>query len=165
MGDSFFKRNSFDSDQVQPDNGFDPLPDGTYPCMVETVEEKETKPGAGGKPGLQLVVKFKVVGDKFAGRVIFHRINLENANAQAVTIGRGQLSALCKACGIRTPKGPHEFCNKTLRVGVKVVPDNRTPGALQNKVMKVEPMTTAAPAASVPQGEPVTAGASPWAAN
>jgi len=155
---NFFNK-GFDANKVEPENGFEPLPDGAYPCMIVKCEEKPTKtPG-----GVQLVVEFRVADGKYAKRTVFHRINLENANAQAVQIGQGQLSALCRATGIMTPKAAHEFCNKVVRVTVKVVPDTRPGGGLQNKVVKVESMGggTIAPA-PVPAPQAAT-GAAPWA--
>ena len=152
---SFFAKSGFDPDKVEADNGFDPLPAGTYVCVVETAEEKPCK-----NDGLQLVAKLKVIGEKYKGRIVFHRINLQNQNAQAVAIGHGQLSALCKACGIK-PKAAHELCNRTIKVTVSVIPDNRTAGAFQNKVVKVEPSGPAAPSAAVASA-PLPAGSAPW---
>lgn len=159
---SFFSK-GFDASKVEPDNGFEPLPEGAYVFTIVKAEEKQTKPDETGKQGLQLVLEMKVVEGKYKGRVVFHRITLENKNAKAVTIGEGQLSALCRAVGVATPKGAFEFCNKLLRVHLGHV-DNGTYG-LQNKVKKVEPMggVVAAPApAPVMAGAP--AGAAPWAA-
>ena len=153
----FFESKPFDASKVEPSNGFDPLPDGSYPCIITKAEEKPTKtPG-----GLQLVVEFKVTDGKYKGRTLFHRLNLENANPKAVSIGLGQLSALCRACGIVTPRGAHEFANKVVRVTVKVVPDTRPQGGLQNSVTKVEPMGSAAPAAPVAPAADASA-AAPW---
>lgn len=153
----FFDK-GFDASKVEPDNGFEPLPEGSYPCMIMKAEEKPTK-----TDGLQLVLEMKVAEGKYAKRTLFHRINLENKNPQAVTIGQGQLSALCRAVGVVTPRGAHEFCNKIVRVGVKVVADSRPGGGLQNKVVKVEPMGGAAPAAASQPVPAAPVGAAPWA--
>ena len=153
----FFEK-GFDATKVEPDNGFEPLPEGSYAMLVAKAEEKPTKSG----DGLQLVLELKVTGDKYKGRVVFHRINLENKNPKAVSIGLGQLSALCKACGFANPKGAFEFANKVIRVSLKVVPDTRPGGGLQNKVVKVEAMGAAAPALA-PAPAAVGAGTeAPW---
>lgn len=155
---SFFQ-GGFDASKVEPDNGFEPLPEGSYVCVIQKAEEKETKTVG----GLQLVLELHVKEGKYAKRVIFHRINLKNNNPKAVTIGQGQLSALCRSAGIMTPKGAHEFCNKMVRVYLTVEDGGNSYG-MQNKVKKVEPMVAAAPSVAAAP-EPVGAGAvgaAPW---
>lgn len=162
---SFFSK-GFDPSKVAPDNGFEPLPEGAYACIIRKADEKATKPDENGKAGLQLVLEMHVVEGPHKSRVVFHRITLENKNAKAVTIGEGQLSALCRAVGItKAPAGAFEFCNKVLRVHLTHV-DNGSYG-IQNKVKKVEPMggAMAAPvAAPTPVMAGAPSGAAPWAA-
>lgn len=153
---------NFDASQVEPDKGRDPLPEGTYLCMVEKAEEKPTsKPG-----GLQLVIVMRVLEGEHAKRQIWHRINLQNANAQCVQIGRAQLSSFCRATGVMTPKAPHEFANRTLRVTVRVA--QRADGkGMTNEVAKVEPAGSAV-AGLVQNGssaasQPSAPAAAPWA--
>jgi hypothetical protein len=142
---SFFNQ-PFDTSKVEASNGFDPLPEGEYACLITKAEEKPCK-----NDGIQLVVEFKVIDGKLKNRTLFHRINLKNANERAAQIGAGQLSALA-----------HELSNKTVRVKVKVEADSRTAGAFQNKVTSIASMTGQAAQAAAVASAPVPADAPPW---
>lgn len=135
---SFFDK-PFDTSTVEAHNGFDPLPEGEYPFIILKAEEKPCK-----NDGVQLVIEMKVADGKCKGRTLFHRINLKNQNPKAAQVGAGQLSALAQACGIKVLRAAHELSNKMVRVRLRVEPDSRTAGALQNKVTSVAPMNGAA---------------------
>jgi hypothetical protein len=125
---------NFDAKTVEPSTGFDPIPDGEYLVMVEKAEEKPTK----AEGGEQLVLQLKVIEGKYAKRVIFARINLQNKSAKCVEIGRAELSAFCRATGVLTPKAAFEFANRLLKVAVKVV-KRQDNGELSNQVTKYMP--------------------------
>lgn len=155
---SFFSENKFDAAKIEPNNGYDPLPEGQYPCLVIKCEEKSAQKDPENK---YLNVELRVVGDKYKNRTLFHHINLKNKNEKAQQIGQGQLSAFCRATGVMQPKGAHEFANKTIRVSVKVVKSTRPGGGLENSVVKVEPMGGAQPI--TPATEPATSVSNaPW---
>lgn len=124
---------NFDASQVEPSTGFDPLPEGSYLVMVTKAEEKPTKSGS----GVQLVLELRVLEGKYAKRTLFHRINLTNPNAECVKIGRAELSAVCRALGVMTPKAAFEFCNRQCKVSVKVAQRSDGKG-LTNEVHKWE---------------------------
>ena len=106
----------FNASDVVPSVGFAPIPEGTYNCMTKTAIEKPTK----DRTGIYLEIEFKIVDGPNQGRGFYHRFNLQNRNAQAVQIARGELSAFCRAIGVLAPRVVHEFANKMLRVSLKV---------------------------------------------
>ncbi len=129
---------NFDAATVEPSAGFEPLPEGSYLVMVIKAEEKTTKSGT----GVQLVVEMRVLEGPRAGRNIYSRINIQNASPKCTEIGRGELSALCRATGILTPKNAFEFCNKTLVIDVKVAQRSDGKG-MTNEVSRFKPAPNA----------------------
>jgi len=109
----------FNAAEVEPSSGFEPLPAGEYRvCIVES-EIKPTKAGTGQLINLTL----QVLDGQFQNRKIFERINWVNPNPQAQQIGRGTLSAICRAVGILTPADTAQLHNRPMRAKVKVVHD------------------------------------------
>ncbi len=70
------------------------LPKGEYEAMVTKSEMKETKNG-----GMMLKVTYSILTEGYDTRLLWDNFNIVNASAEAQKIGRGQLSALCKAVG------------------------------------------------------------------
>jgi hypothetical protein len=83
----------YDSSQYQGDNDFAPLPPGEYTVTIDKAEIKQTKAGDGHYVNVQL----SVVGDKYANRKMFDRMNIDNPSQKAVEIGLRQFSSLCRA--------------------------------------------------------------------
>ena len=152
-----FLNTGFDATKVEPNNGYVPLPDGRYLCLVEKVAEVPTKNGK----GTMVVAELVVVDGKHKGRKLTHRMNVIAENPTAQSIGRGQLSALCHAVNVLQPKSYFELANKTIYVTVKVVASNLNAGQMDNKIAKIE---SAAPSAPVQPSAPVAeAEPAPWA--
>lgn len=104
----------FDANTVKP-TSFTPLPAGWYNAIITESEMKATKDGRGSYLQLQLVITSE---GEFKGRVVFERLNLHNANQQAVEIARGQLSAICRAVGVMTPQDSCELHNLPLMIRI-----------------------------------------------
>lgn len=83
----------FDSGQYDAPNDYSALPPGDYTMVVEKADVKPTKAGDGHYVNVQL----SVVGNNYANRKAFDRMNIDNQSQKAVEIGLRQLSALCKA--------------------------------------------------------------------
>lgn len=135
----------FDPSSAEPASGFDPIPAGWYPLQVESAEVKETK----AKTGKILSLEFLVL-DKAAGRKLFKRINIMNANQQAQDIGRRELSALTLGCGLVGLKDTTELIGKQVQGRVKIRQDEgRDP---DNDVIAFKALdgTVPAPAPSKP---------------
>lgn len=107
--------NGFDANQVEPTTEFDPLPAGKYLAMITDSEVKPTKSGGGS----YLQLTFQIVDGPFKGRFLWARLNLDNANATAVQIARAELSAICRAVGVMTPRDSVELHNLPLVITVK----------------------------------------------
>jgi len=121
--------NGFNAGEVEPNTPFEPLPAGKYLAIITDSEMKATKSGDGRF--LELV--FEVLEGECKGRKVWDRLNLENPNALAVKIARGQLSAICRAVGVMTPRDSVELHNLPLVVTVKVKRREDT-GDLVNEV-------------------------------
>jgi hypothetical protein len=152
---------NFDANNVDPDVGFEPIPAGEYDVHIASSELKETKAGTGH----YLDLEFQVLNGEYQNRKLFEKLNLYNPNPKAVTIAKGQLSAICRAIGIMTPEDSSELHGRPLRVSVKVTHSEQYGN--QNKITKyssraVQPVQQQTATASAPT-EPA-AGADPFCA-
>jgi hypothetical protein len=75
-----------------------PVPDGTYPVVIEKAEVSPTKTG-----GEMIKVQFKINQGSLSGRNLFSQFNIKNANPLAVSIGLGELKGMLKAFGHPNP--------------------------------------------------------------
>lgn len=75
-----------------------PVPEGDYTAVIKSAELKTTKAGN----GQYINVRFDITGEKHAGRVVFGKMNIRNANPKAEEIGRQQLGELARAIGLKT---------------------------------------------------------------
>ncbi|MGQ9636057.1 MAG: DUF669 domain-containing protein, partial [Bryobacteraceae bacterium] len=101
---------NFDASQVEPTTTFDPIPAGKYLAMITASEMKPNKAGTGSY--LELV--FTIVEGEYKGRQLWGRLNLDNPNELAVKIARAELSAICRAVGVLTPRDSVELHNLPL---------------------------------------------------
>ncbi|MEI8246823.1 MAG: DUF669 domain-containing protein [Lentisphaerota bacterium] len=112
---------NFDANTVEP-NSFEVLPAAKYIAVITDSERKATK----ANTGFYLKLTFEIIEGEFKGRKVFAQLNLENQNADAVRIARGELSAICRAVNIMTPKDSVEIHNLPLEITVvcKKQPDD-----------------------------------------
>lgn len=153
---------NFNAHDVEPPGDFDPLPEGKYAAMIAASELKQNSRGTGD----YLELEFVVVDGPHKGRKVWARLNINNQSATAQEIARGQLSAICRAVNVMTPRDSAELHNLPLSIYVKCVP--RTDGnGLTNDIKRFEPLdggAAVAPSAPAPQPAP-TATAAPVPAN
>ena len=107
--------NGFDANEVEPTTDFDPVPAGKYVAVITDSEMKPTKSGTGS----YLELTFQVIEGEFKNRMLWSRLNLDNPNATAVQIARGELSSLCRAVGVMAPNDSVDLHNLPLVVTVK----------------------------------------------
>lgn len=107
---------NFDANNVEPATDFEPLPAGKYLAVITESQMKPTKSGAGH----YLEMTFQVIDGPFKNRLLWSRLNLDNPNAQAVRIAQGELSAVCRATGVLTPRDSVELHGIPLTIGVKL---------------------------------------------
>jgi hypothetical protein len=120
---------NFDASTVEPATGFDIIPDGKYSAIIIDSEMKDTKAGTGQY--LQLV--FEIIGEKFKGRRLWSRLNLVNKNETAVKIAQAELSAICRAVGIMTPRDSSTLHNIPLIIDVGQEKNNQN-DTMQNRI-------------------------------
>ncbi len=105
---------NFDANQVEPTYDFEPIPAGRYVAMITASEMKPNKAGTGSY--LELV--FLILEGEHKGRQLFARLNLDNPNELAMKIARAELSAICRAVGVLTPRDSVELHNLPLVIKV-----------------------------------------------
>lgn len=121
--------NGFDARTVEPAADFEPIPAGKYLVAITASQMKATKNGNGS----YLELEFAVLEGDCKGRKLWARLNLNNPNTTTVKIARSELSALCRAVGVLTPKDSCELHNLPLLVAVKLKKRDDT-GELTNEV-------------------------------
>jgi len=146
--------NGFNANEVEPTTSFDPIPAGKYLAAITESEMKATKSGNGS----YLQLTFTIIEGEYKNRVLWARLNLNNPNATAVKIARGELSAICRAVGVMQPKDSVELHNLPLVIAVKLKKREDT-GELTNEIKGYE---AKAAAAGQPQQAPATDNTPPW---
>lgn len=117
--------NGFNANAVEPTAAFEPIPAGKYTAAIVESETKPTKNGAGS----YLQLTFQVLEGEYKGRLLWARLNLENPSAMAVKIARGELSAICRAVGVMTPRDSVELHNIPMQITVKCKKRSDLPGS------------------------------------
>jgi len=106
--------NGFNAHEVDPAVGFDPVPAGKYLAIITESEMKPTKAGT----GRYLQLTFQIIDGAYKGRLVWARLNLDNPNAMAVKIARGELSSICRSVGVMQPRDSVELHNLPLVISV-----------------------------------------------
>ncbi len=106
----------FDANSVEPQVEFEAIPAAKYLAAITESEMKPTKAGT----GRYLELTFEILEGQYKGRKVWARLNLDNPSAMAVKIAKGELSALCRAVGVMTPKDSFELHALPLTISVKV---------------------------------------------
>jgi hypothetical protein len=81
--------NGFNANDVEPNSAFEPIPAGKYLAAITASETKQNKAGNGS----YLELTLSLLEGAYQGRQLWARLNLDNPNATAVKIARGDLSA------------------------------------------------------------------------
>jgi hypothetical protein len=171
MGDISDMTGYDDYSGVAPNTGFDPMPPGWYSVQIDGAEVKGTKAG-----GAMLEVAMTVVGPTHAGRKVWDRINIKNANPKAEEFAARQLASLQLACGLVRLADSTMLLGKIIDAKMKVSKEPNQNGDYQNEVSgyrsadgkaatpapvaapAYKPPAAAAPVAAAPASKP----ALPW---
>ncbi len=121
--------NNFNANEVEPNTSFEPVPAGKYLAAITASEMKATKSGSGS----YLELTFTVLDGEYKNRVLWARLNLNNRNATAVKIARGELSAICHAVGVMQPRDSVDLHNLPMVITVKCKKREDT-GELTNEI-------------------------------
>lgn len=143
---------NFNANEVEPNTAFDPLPAGKYIACITASEMKSTKNGSGN----YLELTFTILEGEHKNRLAWARLCLNHSNAKTVAIARGELSALCRAVGVMTPRDSAELHNIPLQITIRCKKRADT-GELTNEVRGYAPKSAAA---GVPQQ--ATTNTPPW---
>ncbi len=108
--------NGFNANDVEPNSSFEPIPAGKYLAAITASGTKPTKSGGGS----YLELTFSILDGDYKGRQLWARLNLDNPNATAVKIARGDLSAICRAVNVMQPKDSVDLHNLPLIINVKL---------------------------------------------
>lgn len=109
---------NFDANQVPPNAGYEPVPEGWYNVAITESDVKPTKDGEGA----MLVLKASIIDGPHANKLIFIRLNIQNKNQQAVDIAYRDLSAICHATGVYRVEDSSQLHNIPFQVRVTVRP-------------------------------------------
>ena len=150
----------FDAQTVEPNDSFDPIPNGDYLCIITASEMKPTKAG----DGAYLELELQVIEGPYQGRKLWDRLNLNNANETTVKIAKGTLSAICRAVGVLQPTDSCELHDLPLvaKVACRKRDDteeltNVIKSYKQRDAVAVTPASSPAPAKAV-----ATSSTPPW---
>jgi hypothetical protein len=143
---------NFNANEVEPSAGFEPIPAGKYVAAITKTEMKPTKNGSGN----YLELTFTILDGECRNRMVWARLCLNHPNAQTVKIARGELSAICRAVGVMTPRDSVELHNIPVQITVACKKRKDT-GEIANQISKYEPKSAAA---GVPQQ--ATDNTPPW---
>ena len=146
--------NNFNANEVEPTSSFEPIPAGKYLAAITESEMKPTKNGS----GKYLQLKFTIIEGEYKNRVLWARLNLENPNATAVKIARAELSAICHATGVMTPRDSIELHNLPMVISVKCRKRGDS-GELDNEIAGYAKREMAA---SQPPQAPAASAPAPW---
>jgi hypothetical protein len=105
----------FDANQVEPSTTFDPIPAGKYLAMIIESGMEPTK----ANTGYFLKLVFQIIEGECKDRQVWARLNLNNPNDTAVKIANAELSAICRAVNVMTPKDSVELHNLPLVIKVR----------------------------------------------
>ena len=119
----------FDIDGTEPAEDFSPVPPDTYTLICSATDIKKTQAGTGE----YLACEFEIVDDAYKGRKLWNSFTLENPNAMARQIGRGQLSGMCRAMNISGMlQDTNQLHGKLVKA--KVVIENDDKGIARNRI-------------------------------
>lgn len=93
------------TDQHSTEPVFEAIPPGPYNLQITNSDVKPTKDGK----GKYIWVELTVLDGAHAGKKIFDRLNLWNANPTAVRIAEVAFNRLCLACGKRQVTDTNEL--------------------------------------------------------
>lgn len=94
------------------------LPKGEYRCVMVDCKEKTTKDGT----GRYLNSEFSILDGEHQNKKIFCKFNiwLDPSKEEAIRIAKAQLSELCRAINVPTPRDTSELCGKPVIVKLTI---------------------------------------------
>ena len=106
---------NFDATNVPTATAFDPLPSGWYNARIIENEQKPTKDGK----GQYLAFTLEILDGPAAGRKVFDRLNLWNANSATVEMATKTLSSICHATNVVQCGNANQLMGIPMKVKLK----------------------------------------------
>lgn len=125
---------AIDKDNI--DDGFDPIPEGTYTAQITKVTVEKTKAGTGN----YLKVELQITGPAYQGRKVFDNINVKNPSQEAVNIGLKTLKKIALAIGEETILDTDQMLGASVEIKVKVKVDKTGKYDPQNEIKDYKPI-------------------------
>lgn len=148
---------TFNANDLPESSGdFAPLPAGEYQVRIADASIQNTKAGT----GQYIKLRLDVIGPTHSGRVLFSNLNIRNPNPKAEEIGRQQLGALMRACGLPSLTDTDQLVGGEVSVKVAVKEDEQYGSS--NEVKAYKAIAGSAPPAPK-AAAPAAASAPPWA--
>lgn len=148
---------NFDARSVAPSTGaMDAIPAGWYNAMIDESGLKPTKDGQGN----YLELRLNVIDGQYAGRKLFTRLNLRNANPVAQEIAYKDLSAICHATGVIQVQDSGQLHGIPMKVKVKLrkATDEYEASNEVSAYKNINEVVEGAGGSSAPAGFPAPAG-------
>jgi len=108
--------------EAQPD--FSPIPTGEYLAQIVDSDMKPTK----NNTGEYLELAYEIVDGDYKGRRVWVRLNLVNANPQAVEIANRDFAAIRQATGVLNPRDSADLHRKPHVIRVEFIQAGETRG-------------------------------------
>lgn len=145
---------TFNAGDVDPLDDFSPIPVGKYEAMVTESSLNKTKDGKGEF----LLLVFEIIDGDYKGRKIWNRLNIVNANDQAVQIAQKHLSSICRAAGKMQVDDSDQLHNLPMVIKVAIEPAKDGYQA-SNKINAYEEIDTKTGASETPKEPEAAVGA------
>jgi hypothetical protein len=152
---------NFNANDVEPNQGFEAIPAGKYQAVITDSEMRETKTGT----GQYLWLEFEITAGDCKGRKLWSRLNLVNPNPDAVRMARADLSAICHAVKVMSPRDSVELHNLPLTITVRCRknPDEEIVNEIRGFGPREGAVSAPAAAAMPTQQATVNNATAPWA--
>jgi hypothetical protein len=152
----------FNANNHEPSSGFELIPPGDYEACIVASELKPTKKG----DGKVLEIQVSIINGPCQNRKLFDRLNINNPSEECQRIGRGTLSAICRAVGKLEPNDSSELHMLALRITVGTRKREDT-GDIVNVIKSYKPCgsSKAIPSVSTPVAVKTGGAKAPWLAN
>lgn len=141
---------TFDATTVEPNKPYELFPPGRYVVQIVASEMRVTKNGQGQYLWLEL----DVLEGACAGRKLFDKLNLVNANPQTVEIAQRTLSAICHAVGKLQVQDSEELHLIPLVADVRVKPPKKDDDFGPSNTIRYLPLEQQKPAPSPQPAQP-----------
>ena len=149
---------NFNANDVDPKKAFAPLPAGDYMALITESEMKTTNAGTGE----YLKLKLEICDGEYKGRVLFVNLNLRNPSEIAEGIARAELSAICRAVGVMSPKDSVDLHNIPMSIKLGLKKKNDGSEEMENVIREYKPKGSASTPSTPPAGGSKGSQKAPW---